>query len=333
MTDDPKNPDDNRKQLIYTGIHLDRAGLMRRDEAWLAGSLASEGARIVAVWRNRSLVAHGDDGPRALMPEGGRAADLIAAASNLVFLGLDPNQVPYFGADLSHLDEHDAIELASTGAGESGSFVDLRQLGWLIPRNDAGVLAYARGLAYWHRTHGFCGRCGSATESRDGGHMRQCTNTECARPSFPRTDPAVIMLVEHPGDAETPPSCLLGRSGRWEFPLYSTLAGFVEPGESLEEAVAREVLEETNIQVAVRDVHYMGSQPWPFPASLMLGFRATARSREITIDPKELEDARWFTVEEVSRFKEWDTAASDEPRLPRRDSIARWLVQSWLEDV
>ncbi|MEK9754521.1 MAG: NAD(+) diphosphatase, partial [Rhodospirillaceae bacterium] len=252
-------------------------------------------------------------------------------AENLLFLGLGDGDVPYFGADLSHLDEHDAVALAGGG----GSFVDLRQLGWMIPRDHAGMLAYARGLAYWHRNHGFCGYCGSPTESRDGGHIRRCTSPDCARPSFPRTDPAVIMLVDHPGDGGggggQPPMCLLGRSGRWEFPLYSTLAGFVEPGETLEEAVIREVLEETS--VACDEVRYMASQPWPFPASLMLGFRARATTTEIVCDPDEITDARWFTAEEVLAFKEWDTAAGDEPRLPRRDSIARWLVQSWLDDV
>lgn len=313
--------------MIYTGVRLDRAGMSRRDEAWLAARLDDGEARFVAVWRNRSLIAETEGEPKAWLPRRTEAPGIAEAAKSLVFLGLDAGDTPLFGADLSHLDEHDAVELAGGG----GSFVDLRSLGWMIPRDDAGVLAYARGLAYWHRTHRFCGHCGNPTESRDGGHMRRCTNVDCARPSFPRTDPAVIMLVEHPGNATHPPSCLLGRGGRWEFPLYSTLAGFVEPGESLEEAVQREVLEESNI--VVTDVRYMASQPWPFPASLMLGFRATATTTEIDFDPVELVDARWFTVEEVAAFKEWDTADADEPRLPRRDSIARWLVQSWLDDA
>ncbi len=313
--------------LIYTNVPLERAGLNRRDEAWLAVRLRSADARFVAIWRNRSLIVEAASGPEAVMPGRAEAPELAAAAGNLVFLGLDADNRPYFGADLSHLDEHDAVALAGGG----GSFVDIRQLGWMIPRDHAGVLAYARGLAYWHRNHGFCGHCGSATESRDGGHMRLCTDPNCARPSFPRTDPAVIMLVDHPGGDGRPPMCLLGRSGRWEFPLYSTLAGFVEPGENLEEAVRREVMEETG--VVVDEVRYMASQPWPFPASLMLGFRARATTTEIAIDPHELKDARWFTAADVRTFKEWDTAAGDEPRLPRPDSIARWLVQSWLDDV
>ncbi len=321
--------DPNLSSLIYTRVQLDRAGINRKDEAWLAFKKRDGLARIVAMWRNRSLIVDDTEGPRALLPRREDAPKLAKAADEMVFLGLDDDNIPLFSVDVSHLDEHDAVALA----GEGGSFVDLRQLGWMIPRDDAGLLAYARGMAYWHKTHRYCGTCGSPTESREGGHMRECANPQCGRPSFPRTDPAVIMLVEHPGDATHPPRCLLGRSGRWEFPLYSTLAGFVEPGESLEEAVAREVLEEANIEVPVESVRYMASQPWPFPSSLMLGFRATATTADIQIDPHELADARWFTPDEVLGFAEWDQAASNEPRLPRRDSIARWLLQSWLNDV
>ena len=319
-------PDPNLTSLIYTGVRLDRAGLNRKVEAWLAFKKRDSRARIIAVWRNRSLIIDGDNGARAHMPSKEDAPELLKAADDPVFLGLDDDNNPHFGVDISHLDEHDAIALA----GEGASFVDLRSLGWMIPRDDAGLLAYARGLAYWHRTHRYCGHCGSPTESREGGHMRKCANPTCGRPSFPRTDPAVIMLVEHPGNDTHPPSCLLGRSGKWEFPLYSTLAGFVEPGESLEEAVAREVLEEANL--VVENVRYMASQPWPFPSSLMLGFRATATTSEIKIDPEELADARWCTPQEVLAFREWDVATETEPRLPRRDSIARWLLQNWLDD-
>ena len=322
-----KTSENSIRSLIYTAVPLDRAGVSRKDATWVEARLGAADARFVAVWRNKSLIVDEAGGPAAAMPTRSDAPELLAAGENLVFLGLGDGDVPYFGADLSHLDEHDAVALA----GGDGSFVDLRQLGWMIPRDHAGVLAYARGLAYWHRNHGFCGYCGSPTESRDGGHMRKCTNPDCERPSFPRTDPAVIMLVDHPGGDGQPPMCLLGRSGRWEFPLYSTLAGFVEPGESLEEAVRREVHEETGVRTS--EVRYMASQPWPFPASLMLGFRARATTTEIVCDPDEITDARWFTAEEVRAFKEWDTAADGEPRLPRRDSIARWLVQSWLDDV
>src|SRR5262249_4560440 len=153
------------------------------------------------------------------------------------------------------------------------------------------LLAYARGLMHWHARHGFCGVCGSRTESASAGHVRKCTNPDCGASHFPRTDPAVIMLV-HDGD-----KALLGRQKVWPQGMYSTLAGFVEPGESLEETVRREVYEETGI--AVGEVVYHSSQPWPFPASLMIGFHAEARSRTINRVDSELEDAGWFSRAEL----------------------------------
>ena len=159
--------------------------------------------------------------------------------------------------------------------------------------------------------------CGAATVSDEGGHVRRCTNAHCAQSHFPRTDPAVIMLV-HDGER-----CLLGRKPGWPGGMHSTLAGFVEPGESLEEAVAREVYEET--KVTLDEVVYHSSQPWPFPASLMLGFHARARTTDIEVDHSELEDARWYEKSWLLSHKE-----DDDFRLPRRDSIARRLLEDWL---
>ena len=186
------------------------------------------------------------------------------------------------------------------------------------------MLAYARAILHWHRQHRFCGVCGQPTRSEIAGHVRRCT--ACNVEHFPRTDPAVIMLVEH-GDR-----CLLARQSRWPPGMVSTLAGFVEPGESLEEAVTREVREESAIVVG--DVRYMGSQPWPFPCSIMLGFRATAVSTEIHLDREELAHAQWFTREEIARFKEIDFSRFEAPEpgnwmLPPHDSIARWLIDGW----
>jgi NAD+ diphosphatase len=158
--------------------------------------------------------------------------------------------------------------------------------------------------------------------------VRVCT--ACGTESYPRTDPAVIMLVHRPAAGGEPARCLLARSPRFKPGMFSTLAGFVEPGESLEDAVARETLEETGVRVG--RVVYHGSQPWPFPASLMIGFRAEASTTELTIDGEEIADARWFTAEELASFGEWgdEDAAL---RLPRRDSIARLLVDAWVADV
>jgi NAD+ diphosphatase len=189
-------------------------------------------------------------------------------------------------------------------------------LAGLLAPDDAAVLAHARGLMHWRVRHRFCGVCGGGCEPRSAGHAMVCT--QCNAQHFPRTDPAVIMLV-HKGDR-----CVLGHSQRFPtLTMYSTLAGFVEPGESLEEAVAREVLEESAIRVG--RVSYHSSQPWPFPASIMLGFYAEALSEEITIDPTELRDARWFTRAELRDHERHGFS------LPRRDSIARRLIEDWMD--
>jgi len=172
-------------------------------------------------------------------------------------------------------------------------------------------------MMHWHARHRFCGVCGESAEPRDAGHVRACTSPACGAIHFPRTDPAVIVLVTR-GDRT-----LLGRQPVWDAGRYSTLAGFVEPGESLEDAVAREVHEETGVRLS--SVRYHSSQPWPFPSSLMVGFTAEAASDEITIDPDELEDARWFTRDEIRREMDAGTFL-----LPSEISIAYRLIAEWL---
>jgi NAD+ diphosphatase len=172
---------------------------------------------------------------------------------------------------------------------------------------------------HWHLRHRFCGVCGSPTESREAGHLRLCSNPDCAAEHHPRTDPAVIMRIEHEGRV------LLGRQTQWPQGMHSVLAGFVEPGESLEEAVAREVYEESHIRVT--DVRYQSSQPWPFPSSIMLGFRATAVTTDIQIDGTELMDAGWFDRAHVRA-----THDPEKFRIPRGDSIARRLIDDWLAE-
>jgi NAD+ diphosphatase len=192
-------------------------------------------------------------------------------------------------------------------------FHDLRYLGSVLPADESNLAAHAIALINWHRLQRFCNACGSPTRNESGGNTRICENMVCAIRVFPRVDPAIIVLVSRRDQ------CLLGRQKSWPEGRFSTIAGFVEPGESLEDAVRREVREETNIRVG--SVHYHSSQPWPFPSSLMLGFTASAESDDILLNDGELEDARWFSRKELR---------SGFPKLPYRLSIARRLVDNWL---
>ncbi len=319
-----------RAHNYYAAPGFERAGLRRREGAWIVERLADPASRFVPVWRNQNLVVEIDGGePRAAVLGRDGVASLIGVGAaeerlgrgELVFIGVVEEHA-HFALDLSAaeapLDMLQSPALAASGI-EDGAlrFADLRQLGGRLDPREAALLALARAMLYWHARHRFCGLCGSATRSEEAGHMRRCTDPACNSMHFPRTDPAVIMLVTHGERA------LMGRSRHFPPGMYSTLAGFVEPGESLEEAVAREVREESGIEVGAVDYH--SSQPWPFPANIMLGFHAHALTTEITIDYGELEDARW-----VERGWLLSHADDDTFRLPRPDSIARRLVDDWL---
>ncbi len=306
-----ERPRGQRPGNFYSGVDLDRADHLRRDAAWLRAALAGENTLFVPVWRDRSLIETGTEA-RGLWLERADLHGLPGGPDNAVFLGRHGGSA-LFALDLSELEAPEAT-LALNGR---GTFQDLRAVGPILARQDGAILAYARGLLHWHKRHRFCGLCGSATDQNQGGHVRACTDSACGADHFPRTDPAVIMLI-HDGDA-----CVLGRQKAWPEGMHSTLAGFVEPGESLEEAVAREVREEVGIEVS--SVTYHSSQPWPFPSSIMLGFHAEARQGPLTIDPHELGAARWFTRQELRNSPEDETL-----RLPRRDSIARRLIEDWL---
>ncbi len=248
--------------------------------------------------------------------------DLALQSSGVVFLGLDKD-IPLFAADVSaHRDESFESILGDN------EFIDLRQAGWLLSTQEAALLAYARGLLYWGRHSGFCSTCGSPTEIHHGGHLKLCSNAQCGRMTFPRTDPAVIMLVER-FPSSGPPLCLLARNARFPSRMMSTLSGFVDPSESLEETVMREVFEESGIRVT--NVTYQASQPWPFPSSIMLGFQALAINTEIRIDHIEIEEAEWFSAKDLVGFGEWGDSG-DGYCLPRRDSIARYLIESWIAE-
>jgi len=280
---------------------VDRSGERRKDSDWLAEASASADALYVPVWGRRCLV--GGDPPHALLLNRAQA-DAFVDEDKLIFLGLFRNQ-PAFAVAIDGDQEQPFTEL--------GQFEGLRFLGTKLPLDEANLVAHARALVLWHASQLYCGVCGSASAPSAGGNSRRCLNEDCGREIFPRTDPAVIVLVTD-GDR-----CLLGRQPGWPEGRYSTIAGFVEPGESLEDAVRREVYEEANVRISA--VHYHSSQPWPFPSSLMLGFIADAATTEIRLNDGELEDARWFSREELK---------SDFPKLPFRISIARRLVDHWV---
>jgi len=327
----------------YADGLLDRAAKLREDDDWVSAAFVSDAAVAVLMHNDQNLVAGLDgredrhhtahaahtarpeadpDQPRAaIVPLSVVRERLPDGGFPWVFLGLN-GEVPVFAVDLSV----DAVASVPEIA-DAGEFADLRRAGPVVSADDASTFAYARALLAWHRRHRFCTECGSTTESQRAGHVRRCCNPGCATDAFPRTDPVVIMLVTRPATTERPSRVLLGRHGRLPRGAYSLLAGFVEPGESLEDAVAREVWEEAGIRV--RDVLYEASQPWPFPYSMMIGFRATAESDDISVDLDELEDAQWFTAAEVGSFGEWDDETA-QFRRPRRDSIARALLDHWL---
>ncbi len=299
---------------VYSSSPLDRIATRREDQAWINEQLNNPESLFVPVWRNRNLVHGVAEGQPEAIYISGAAAQTLRMAGGLsdtpwAFLGLLEGKA-VFTVDLSAAD--DPVPLLSDSL---GTFVDLRSVGWGVAKPEASVLAHARGLMHWRSRHGYCGVCGGACESRSSGHMMKCT--ACGAEHFPRTDSAVIMLVTR-GD-----HCLLGHSQR--FPranMYSTLAGFLEPGETLEEAVRREVFEESGIKVGY--VQYHSSQPWPFPGNIMLGFYAEALTDQITIDPEELIDARWFSRDQCKNPEAHDFL------LPRVDSIARRLIEDWM---
>lgn len=302
-------PPDQRPNY-YAALPLDRRAQQRGDQAWIDRLLRNGATRILPVWRAQNLVAGIGEAPRAAWLTMTQVESWIGG-SETIFLGV-AGEIAHFALELSRLEDP-----APAAAVAAAGFTDLRNVGAVIPRDDGALLAYARGLIHWHSRHRFCGVCGHGTVSEQAGHQRRCRNPECAAVHFPRTDPAVIMLI-HDGDR-----IILGRQSQWPPGMNSVLAGFVEPGESLEEAVAREVMEEVGIAVA--DVRYQSSQPWPFPSSIMLGFTARALNRDIRLSPDEIESARWYSREELRRSPEDETF-----RLPRRDSIARRLVDDWL---
>jgi NAD+ diphosphatase len=285
-------------------FHAERLGARRHDEAWLAAALADAGTRFVPVRAGKSSYRWDGDVPRALLLDARAAAPLIDMAFCSVLLGEVGGHACF------------ALGLEEDAALPPAEHDDLRGVSALLADDELGLLGYARAMVHWHRQHRFCGRCGAPSASLRGGHERACGS--CGTQVFPRLDPAIIVLVTDGG------RCLLGRQAAWPKGRYSTIAGFVEHGETLEAAVVREVHEETNIRAHYP--RYVSSQPWPYPGSLMLGFRAEAKTAAIRCNDGELEHAAWFTRDDIAN------SVDSGLMMPPSRSISYRLIKGWYEE-
>ncbi|MEU4891369.1 NAD(+) diphosphatase [Streptomyces sp. NPDC044780] len=283
---------------------IDRSAHHRLDEAWLAAAWSHPTTRVFVVSGGQALVDDTSDGRTELVMT--PSFEAPHTENHRYFLGTDQEGVRYFALQKDSLPGR--MDQSARPAG-------LREAGVLLSERDAGLLVHAVALENWQRLHRFCSRCGERTTIAAAGHIRRCP--ACGAEHYPRTDPAVIMLVTDERDR-----ALLGRQVHWPEGRFSTLAGFVEPGESIEQAVVREVAEEAGVEVG--EVEYVASQPWPFPSSLMLGFMARATSSHIQVDGEEIHEARWFSRDELRAAIE-----SGEVLPPSGISIAARLIELW----
>jgi len=298
------------RRNLFTSVRLDRLAEYRDDRKWVEQAMNSDAARFVPLWHSRSLLAGSGDEQMAVYLKPGELNN-SETIQPPTLLGTDGKRY-FFAVSIS--DRQQKQVLAER---PKAKFLDLRLASIDMDAKHAGVLAYAKALLYWQYRHAFCGVCGNPNHLASSGHKLKCSNAECSRESFPRIDPAIIVLVTH-GDA-----CLLGRNSDWPPRRFSTLAGFVEPGESLEDAVVREVFEESSVKL--KGIRYISSQPWPFPASAMCGFYAEAKNRECH-SSDEMEELRWFTAAGLEA-----AVRKDEVRLPPPVSIAFRLIADWFE--
>ena len=296
--------------IPFSGNPLDRAANFRREADWVDQQRRKASTRLLPLNALKAHIAFGDE-PGIGWLSGIEAVDLLDAPGDLVFLGLRDGVA------------HFARDVADFKALPGHRFMEVRMITPQRAEGEAAILAQARSLVDWHKRHGYCAVCGHRTALREAGYMRQCSNQECNAQHFPRTDPVVIMLVE-----DGPDRCLLGRGRQFATGAFSALAGFMEPGESLEEAVRREVQEEAGIRVGA--VRYVASQPWPFPSSLMIGCIGTALDDAISVDDKELESVRWFSRAEVEEMMaNWNN--NEAPfRAPGPIAIAHHIIKRWL---
>ncbi|MGD9598034.1 MAG: NAD(+) diphosphatase [Steroidobacteraceae bacterium] len=290
---------------LFAGDYLDRNAIAREDDAWFEAARRDATTRYIVARGTAHLVVH-EPAPHVAFLDGDDPRIAWVQERQAVLLGW------FDGARCVLVeDEASAVDPSAT---PGARYEELRPLSSQLPEREAGLLAYARALSVWRARHRYCGACGAPTRPARAGHLLACSNAACGQQLFPRIDPAIIVLVTDDERA------LLGRQASWPRQRYSTIAGFVEPGESVEDAVAREVMEETGIELG--EITYHSSQPWPFPSSLMLGFHAVAASRDIVRRDSELEDAQWFTRADI---------AAGHPVVGARSSISFRLIEAWFD--
>ena len=300
---------------IFAGNPLDRASYKRSDPDWIKAKLDDPDSLCVAIWNGKPLVEKAPDTADSLrvaylpMP---LALEVAGSDQRVLFMGLWKTTA-VFAVDLEG-----SADPADGPLNGLGQFEDLRAIALRLSQADAAILATAKQVFEWRRRHGFCSNCGQPTLAIDGGWKRVCD--ACRTEHFPRTDPVVIMLPTF-GDR-----CLLGRQSAWPKGMYSALAGFLEPGESIEEACAREVMEEAGLTAV--NVSYHSTQPWPYPSSLMIGLFAEVADDNAAADDTELEEVRWFTRPQIQAMLRGELS---DARAPGAMAIAHQLIKAWAE--
>ena len=303
-------------QPFYASSAINRHGDFRNNEKFLSTIITEKDTKFIPFYNGKNLFIEINENIKPVIFNKFQLHDFFPnGIGGTIFLGV-ANTLNYVGIDLSSPNQKFDCWLK-----ENNIIIDeLRKYGPILDDIEASFLALSNGMFFWQKTHKFCGSCGFQNYSTEGGFVMKCSNDKCGKSHFPRTDPAIITLISFQDKV------LLGRSPRFPDSMYSTLAGFVEPGESLEQALEREVFEEVGIKV--KNIKYFNSQPWPFPASLMLGFFAEAINDQMTIDYDEIEDAHWFSINELKSLQH--PSISGGFKLPRVDSIARRLVDTWI---
>ena len=303
-------------QPFYASSQINRHGDFRSNKGFMTKIMSDKNTKFVPVLNGKNLFRQSDTSIEAYFFNSEQLKAFFPnGIDSPIFLGVT-NNINYVGVDL----DQNNSEMDLWCNKNSIIVEDLRKYGPTLNDVDASFLSLNNGMTFWHKTHQFCGSCGFKNNTTESGFVKVCSNIDCGKSHFPRTDPAIITLISYKDKV------LLGRSPRFPEGMYSTLAGFVEPGESLEQALEREVFEEVGVKV--KNIRYFNSQPWPFPASLMLGFFAEAINEDMNIDYNEIEDAHWFSIEELRSLKH--PLISGGFKLPRVDSIARRLVDNWI---